>query len=113
MIRSKLKRRLRKKFHLAEFQELCFKISAEPKPDLSDDEFDKILDAFIGEIEKKKLNFGGGGSQKSLQGVIASNRKHSSPTEKQKQEVGDWLRKQSNVSTVTIGEFRDAWYGWN
>ena len=113
MKKSKLKKRLRKKFHLAEFQESCFEISAELKADLSNDEFDKFFDDFIDEVEKKRLNFGGGGTPLRWQGVIASSVKFASPTEKQKQEVGDWLRNKAEIANVTIGEFRDAWYGWD
>ncbi len=60
MIKSKLKRRLRKKYHLGEFQELGFELFTALKPDLSEEDFDKFLDDFIEEIERNKLTFGGG-----------------------------------------------------
>ncbi|MDQ3179688.1 MAG: YggL family protein, partial [Acidobacteriota bacterium] len=40
MIKSKLKRRLRKKFHVGEFQELGFEILVDLKSDLPEIEFD-------------------------------------------------------------------------
>jgi len=111
--KSKLKRRLRKKYHLAEFQELGFEISTELKLNLSDEEFDKFLDEFIDKIENYKLLFGGSGNVETWKGFVTAAAKYVSPTDKQKVEISEWLDNRPEISNVTVGEFRDAWYGWD
>lgn len=114
MKRSKLKRRLRKKFHVGEFQELCFEIKVFLKEELSESEFDVFTDDFILEaIEKNQLMFGGGGDSKYWEGFASSAKKYNSPTEKQREEVRNWLENREEIIDFEIGDFRDAWYGWN
>jgi uncharacterized protein YggL (DUF469 family) len=71
---SKLKRRLQKKHHVGEFQELEFEILVEFEPNLSETDFDKFYDEFIEEIEENKLEFGGGGSPKVWHGFVTSSK---------------------------------------
>lgn len=111
MIKSKLKKRLRKKHHLGEFQEFGFEIFTELKPDLSENDFDKFLDDFIDEIENEKLSFGGGGNREIWQGFVTSDEKYTSPTEEQKEKIQKWLESRDEVGDIKIGEFRDAWNG--
>ena len=113
MITSKLKRRLRKKYHLGEFQELGFEVFTALNSDLSEKVFDKFLSDFIEEIERNKLTFGGGGNTKKWEGFVTSEKKYNSPTEKQKLDFEKWLKNRVEVKDVKIGEFRDAWNGWN
>lgn len=112
-IKSKLKRRLRKKYHLGEFQEFGFEVLVELNPDLSEEEFDKFLDDFIDEIERNDLLFGGGGNTKKWEGFVTSDKKYTSPTEEQKEEIKKWSESRNEVIKVTTGEFRDAWNGWD
>jgi uncharacterized protein YggL (DUF469 family) len=58
MKHSKLKRRLRKKLHLAEFQELGFEISVEFNSNLSEPDFDKFYDEFIEKLRKINYRLG-------------------------------------------------------
>lgn len=113
MKRSKLKKRLRKKHHVAEFQELCFEIKVFLKENLSETEFDNFTDDFILEaIEKNQLMFGGGGDAKYWDGFASSAKKYNSLTDKQRENVGNWLKNREEVIEFEIGDFRDAWHGW-
>ena len=74
MIKSKLKRRLRKKYHSGEFQEFGFEISTEFNPNLSEGDFEEFADDFIDEIERNRLFFGGGGDRKKWEGFVTSSK---------------------------------------
>jgi uncharacterized protein YggL (DUF469 family) len=113
MIKSKLKRRLRKKFHVGEFQESGFEIFVNLKSDLSEIEFDKFLDEFIGVIEENKLLFGGG--RKDWEGFITSAKKFASPAVEDREKIKIWLEKREEVIDCKVGHFLDAWNDskWN
>lgn len=115
MIKSKLKRRLRKKFHVSEFRELGFEIFANLKFDLSEIEFDKFYDEFIDVIEENKLLFGGGGGLKDVKGFITSPKKFASPTIEDREKIKIWLEKREEVIDCKVGDFLDAWNDskWN
>ncbi|MGI9055012.1 MAG: YggL family protein [Pyrinomonadaceae bacterium] len=115
MIKSKLKRRLRKKFHLGEFQERGFEIFVRFEPFLTDSDFDKFLDDFIDLVEANKLLFGGGGQSKSWEGFLTSAKKFVSPTEDEREMIKNWLENRPEVFEVRVGEFLDAWNDpkWN
>lgn len=106
--KSKLKKRLRKKYHLGEFQEFGFEVLTKLKPELSSESFDKFLDDFIEEIEKNKLLFGGGGRE-NWEGFVTSAKKHLSPTTAQKEHIENWMEDRSKVENIKVGEFADAW----
>ena len=74
MTKSKLKRRLRKKFHLGEFQQFGFEVSVNFKKGTGEIQFDKFWHDFIGEIEKKELVCGGGGDYNSWQVFVTSDK---------------------------------------
>ena len=109
MIKSKLKRRLRKKFHVGEFQELGFEIFANLKSDLSEKEFDKFYDEFIDVIEENKLLFGGGGGLEDSKGFISSAKKFASPTVEDREQIKIWLEKREEVVDYKVGDFVDTW----
>lgn len=114
MKRSKLKRRLRKKFHVGEFQELCFEIQVFLKLNLSESEFNIFTDDFILEaIEKNRLEFGGGGDPIKWSGFASSAKKYHSPNIEQRDAVGKWLENRKEVEKFEIGDFRDAWHNWD
>lgn len=114
MKRSKLKRKLRKKNHVGEFQELGFEIKVRLKEGLTETEFDTFTHYFILEaIEKTQLMFGGGGDSIKWEGYASSAKKYNSPTNDQKEKVRNWLEKREEVAEFHIGDFRDAWYGWD
>jgi uncharacterized protein YggL (DUF469 family) len=107
---SKLKRRLRKKFHIGEFQELGFEIFVKFKSELSELTFDAFLDDFIGEIEKNKLLFGGGSDVNTLEGFVTASQKYQSPTDLQIGNIKNWLKTRTEISEGEVGKLKDAWY---
>lgn len=109
MIKSKLKRRLRKKFHVGEFQELGFEIIANLKSDLTEMESDKFYDEFIEFIEKNKLLFGGGGGLEDLKGFIISAKRFSSPTIEDREEIKNLLEKCEEVIEYKVFDLQDIW----
>jgi len=115
MKKSKLKRRLRKKHHLGEFQEFGFKISTKLKINASELEFDKFCDDFIGMIEENNLAFGGGGEINVWEGFVCSWNKFASPSYEDREKVKMWLENRKEVVNCEVGEFIDAWNNpkWN
>lgn len=112
MIKSKLKRRLRKKHHSGEFQELGFEISARFSPEFSEVNLDKFIDDFIDEIEKNKLSCGGGGDTEKYEGFVTSQDKYASPSERKAKIIKKWLSNRLEDKNLKVGELRDAWHGW-
>ncbi len=114
MIKSKLKRRLRKKFHVGEFQKSGFEVFVNLKSDLNETEFDKFFDDFIDVIEQNRLLFGGGGKE-SREGFITSAKKVGSPTVEDREKIKFWLAKRDEVIDCEVGDFLDAWNDtkWN
>lgn len=109
LIKSKLKKRLRKKFHLGEFQELGFEICANLNSELSEMEFDRFYDEFIDLIEENKLLFGGGVCKQNMEGFVTSAKKFASPTSQDKEKIKDWFERRDEVFDSNVGKFKDAW----
>ena len=102
----KRNRRLRKKLHLGEFQQLGFEVSITLKPDLGIDALDRFLDDFIRDaIEKNDLAFGGGTDR----GCITT-WSRGSASETHLSIVEDWLSRRQEVVSVRLGPLVDAWY---
>jgi len=110
MKKSKLKRRLRKKLHVGEFQVFGFEVSANFKSNLTEAESDKFYDEFIAEIEANKLLFGGGGGPESMQGFVTAAKNHQSPTVAQREKIKNWLENHRGIADCKVGNFKDAWY---
>jgi uncharacterized protein len=106
-----MKKRLRKKKRLGEFREDCFEIEFSIEPPHSAAEDEAFWDDFIGMIEDRELQFGGGGSlhdgrgcvEVEQQGPVASEHRHA---------VIDWLAQRPRVTELNAGPLRDANYGW-
>ncbi len=101
-----MKKRLRKKRRLGEFQELGFEVTFECNAALAEE----VLGAFIdGAIEANGLAAGGGGAD--LQSFfVTSARRRCSANEMQRAAVESWLTANSRVLKSAVGPLRDAWY---
>ncbi len=104
------KRRLRKKLRVGEFQELGFDVTYTSKPELTESDRDKLLDAFIEfAIEANELAAGGGGIT-SMDFFVASSKSRGSATEAHRQAVETWLNSRTDIDSFKVGDFRDAWH---
>ncbi|WP_210519174.1 50S ribosome-binding protein YggL [Hymenobacter terricola] len=101
-----MKKRLRKKRRLHEFQEMGFSVKFDlnlPDSKAEDDFGDRLINA----IESNHLLLGGGLNDFFVQSD--SSRKTS---ESDRQAVEAWLRQQPEVTAINIGPLIDAWYGF-
>lgn len=110
MKKSKLKRRLRKKIRVGEFQEFGFQVEVKFKLNLSKSVSNKFYSDFIALIEENKLAFGGGSSPESLQGFVTGWEKYRSPTDVQRKKIENWLKDRKEISKCEVGILKDAWY---
>ncbi|MGE5492158.1 MAG: YggL family protein [Actinomycetota bacterium] len=99
-------RRLRKKLHLDEFQELGFDVEAVLKEPLVGNAEEALLIAFIeGVIEPRGLIYGGG-----LSCGYVCRAGGSSATDEDRAAVRDWFQARGEFAAVTVQELSDAWY---
>ncbi|MSS71843.1 MAG: DUF469 family protein [Candidatus Latescibacteria bacterium] len=105
-----MRKRLRKKLHLGEFQELGFEVSFRVADDLSSDAFDRLVDIFIDQaIEGNGLVCGGGGRPPNWS-VFVTIDGRGGVTEDHRRAVQQWLASQPEVREVQAGPLIDAWY---
>ncbi|MCC2546149.1 YggL family protein [Hymenobacter sp. BT175] len=101
-----MKKRLRKKLRLQEFQELGFSVRL--KLDMPDTEeayfsfFDRLIEA----VEANSLLISGG-----LDHFFVEADSRRSATDADREALGVWLRQQPEVKAVTVGPLMDAWHG--
>ena len=108
-----MKKRLRKKRRVGEFQEMGFEVSFNIQKGLTVSEQNAILDDFITQaVEANGLQFGGGGDT-HWQGFIVLNKSRGSVSAHHRETVRSWLEKNPQISNIRIGELRDVWYGWD
>jgi uncharacterized protein YggL (DUF469 family) len=106
-----MKKRLRKKLNLGEFQETGFEITWKPKQ-LSEADFDKFMEAFLDAIASKGLVFGGGSSaDDSWEGIIVKSQRYACPDAGDKEFVSDWFKNRADISEYALGHDFDLWYG--
>lgn len=100
-------RRLRKKLHLYEFQELGFDVEAELKDTLAGIAEEELVIAFIeAVIEPRGLIYGGG-----MACGFVCKAGGGSATDEDRSAVQQWLQARSEFTSVTVRELSDAWYG--
>ena len=108
-----MKRRLRKKKRVGEFQEFGFEVSFDTPLNLTVHEHNTILGEFITQaIEANGLQFGGGGDTR-WKGFVTLNKPRGSVTEHHRKLVHNWLDRNPKISNFSVGALRDAWHGWD
>lgn len=108
----RMKRRLRKKLYLGEFQEHAFEIKATFNKALDDTALDALLSAFIDTIEARQLCFIGGFDAEWLDGTLVADKRYASPSEDDRKAVEEWLKARSEVASTETSALFDAHYGW-
>ncbi len=103
-----MKKRLRKKLHVGEFQEMGFEVRFTLARRLTEPELDGFWDAFIDAIEGKGLACGGAVGPRWDLFVVRAGR--ASATEEDRQAVMSWLGSHREVSEPYVGQLVDAWY---
>lgn len=103
-----MKRRLRKKLRLNEFQEMGFHLSYRFTKGVTSDSRDRHLAEFIDFIEAQRLTCGGGGDE-SVSYFIA-HVPRGSVSDAQRAAVQGWLAARKEVADVKVGPLVDAWY---
>lgn len=107
-----MKKRLRKKLHKGEFQEMGFELEFDYTGDFkADDEaLYQFFDRYDEFLDSLGIECGGGiGDHFS---VFVCHIGRGTVTEVQRQAVIDWLGNQPEVANINAGPLRDAWYGW-
>jgi uncharacterized protein YggL (DUF469 family) len=107
-----MKKRLRKKLHLGEYRELCFRVAFRTPSRFSAVQGNRLLDRFIEMIEHNGLQFGGRGGPHEWDGIVELCGRGSA-TDQHRETVRLWLDSQPEVSNIVVGELRDAWHGWD
>ena len=104
-----MKKRLRKKRHVGEFQEFCFYICLKIKPELTEPELDAWWDDLIETVEGLNLCIGGGGLHELV--FFCSRLRGRAPvTLDDREAIGRWLAQDCRVSSYDLGNLVDAWY---
>lgn len=104
-----MKKRLRKKLRLGEFQELGFEVRFRLPDDFNEADLEAFWDAFIaGAIEEAGLMCGGGCGREWDVFVCRPDRQ--SATEEDRRAIALWLERYSRVADIHIGPLVDAWH---
>lgn len=102
-----MKKRLRKKLRLWEFQEMGFYVSYDLAiPGGNEDEELEFLDRLIEVVEANQLEIGG-----AMDGFFACCDSRRSATDADRETLRRWLEQQPEVSNVRVSKLVDAWYG--
>lgn len=103
-----IRKRLRKKRHIGEFQELGFDLSFRLSEHLGQVALDDFCDQFLANaIEARGLLCGGGGGQRW---DLFVTRARSSVSDQDREAVAGWLSESPYVNDVQVGPLIDAWY---
>lgn len=107
-----MKKRLRKKKRVGEFQEFGFAAGFRFSNELDGKTRNDLIDRFIAQaIENNGLQFGGGGGDSEWVGFIALNKKRGSTSNNQREAVKQWFIQESEVLEYYVNPMIDAWYG--
>lgn len=103
-----MKKRLRKKKYIGEFQEWGATISITRSTNV---DFDAFLDEFVDQgMEEYECYFTGTSQEDSLEGFMDLGRSLNE-AEAKLVKVTAWLDQRSDVKKYAMGKLTDAWYG--
>ena len=104
-----MRKRLRKKLGLGEFQEFGFELRFRLDPALGEEEVDRFTDSFLLQgIEANDLMCGGKCGREW--DVFVTRARRGSLTDEQVAAVRAWLEAHPSVRDVHLAELQDAWY---
>lgn len=104
-----MKKRIRKKTHRGEFTEFGFSIEVTFNTNLSHEDFDSFINAFLDEaVQQNYLSCGGGGDPAKVQFFVAQATKEAM-TDADREKVSAWCKARKEVKAVTAGPLEDAW----
>ena len=107
-----MKKRLRKKKRVGEFQEFGFKAGFRFSDRLTLEIRNNLLNTFIEDvIEKNGLQYGGGGDGNEWNGFAAVNKSRGSTHEGHRQAVENWFIQEAEIKEYYLTDMIDAWYG--
>lgn len=101
-----MKKRLRKKLRLREFQEMGFKVKFDLNlPDTDEAQF-ALWDRLVEVVEANHLLMGGG-----FDDFFVQTNSRRTATEADREAIEAWLLQQPEVSAVNVSPLVDAWHG--
>lgn len=103
-----MKKRLRKKLHRGEFQELGFFLKVK-YAEMPDEEFDRFIDGVIDKIGSLGLECGGRFDVTELELFVTTGLVNTDEASK-RQAVLDFMNSLPGVTSVEGSDFTDAWY---
>lgn len=107
-----MKKRLRRKLRLAEFQELGFEISVRFKPGLDDDGIQGFFDRLVDAVEERDLVVIGSTEENGFSGNVLRNGRGST-VEADREHLKKMLDADPATTEQTVGPLMDAWHGPN
>lgn len=104
-----MKKRLRKKLHRGEFQELGFAVTWQFIDPLDAEELDTLFHALLALVEGRGLTFGGGGDLKQGSGFLCK-KGRGSVAEEDSTRMVEWFEALGPTVSATVGPHEDAWH---
>lgn len=107
-----MKKRLRKKYRVGEFRELCFEFTFDYKGNIESTECEQFLHSFVNDcIEANGLNCEGNMTDEGCN-ITARAEDATQTNEAQRQAVKAWLEAREDVEVKSFSELVDAWYNY-
>jgi len=102
-----MKKRIRKKKRVGEFQEFGFDVDATLRANMDREALYAFSERFIAHIEAKNLAFGGGIGP--IVGGFVTRFAHGSATEDDRASLRTFLKSDPDIVQHQVGSLRDAW----
>jgi uncharacterized protein YggL (DUF469 family) len=101
-----MKKRLRKKLRLQEFQEMGFHTDFNLNIPSTREAEDIFWDKLFGFVDAQELSIGG-----SMSSFYVTRARRGSATDADREALATWLHQQPEVSAVKVWPLDDAWHG--